>query len=120
MREQRGFTLIELLVVVSIVAILASIAIPQFVTYRSRAFESAAKLNVRDALIAEQSYYLQHGSYTDLVVDLEKQGFRSTEGVTLSIELVGEEDFKITAKFGKNCTFTRTGSGDVQETICPP
>jgi type IV pilus assembly protein PilA len=40
MNDTRGFTLIELMLVMSIIGILASIAIPQFSAYRTRAFHS--------------------------------------------------------------------------------
>lgn len=40
MNNTKGFTLIELMVVISIIGILAAIAIPQFSKYRARAFIS--------------------------------------------------------------------------------
>jgi type IV pilus assembly protein PilA len=49
-KSPKGFTLIELMIVVAIIDILAVIAIPQFSTYRTKSFNSAAVANLRNTL----------------------------------------------------------------------
>jgi type IV pilus assembly protein PilA len=61
---QAGFTLIELMVVVLIITILIAIAIPTFLGARSRAQDRAAQSNLRNALTAEKTYYVDNQAYT--------------------------------------------------------
>jgi type IV pilus assembly protein PilA len=84
-----GFTLIELLVVIAIIGILAAIAIPQFVAYRKRAFDSEMLSDLRNAATAEEAYFLTTSQYTNLVADLNAGGFKSSPNVTLTITKVG-------------------------------
>jgi prepilin-type N-terminal cleavage/methylation domain-containing protein len=55
----RGFTLVELMIVVAIIGILAAIAIPQFVKYRERAFNSAALSDVRNLRTDLEGYFAE-------------------------------------------------------------
>ena len=41
--NQKGFTLIELMIVIAIIGILSAIAIPNFLSYRAKGQDSAAK-----------------------------------------------------------------------------
>jgi prepilin-type N-terminal cleavage/methylation domain-containing protein len=72
---KRGFTLLELLTVVIIIAILASIALPQFFKAAERA-RAAEGVNVLGAIRSAQlRYYAEHAELTndwenDLDVDL--------------------------------------------------
>ncbi len=59
-RRRNGFTLIELLIVIIIVAIRAAIAVPMYLTQRSKAKDAAVKEGVHTIQIGVQSYAVDH------------------------------------------------------------
>lgn len=61
--NRRGFTLIELLIVVAIIAILAAIAVPNFLEAQTRAKVSRAKSDMRNITTAVESYYVDYSRY---------------------------------------------------------
>jgi type IV pilus assembly protein PilA len=63
-RDERGFTLIELMVVVLIIAILIAIAIPTFLGARQKAQDRATQANLRNALTAAKTAYVDSQNYT--------------------------------------------------------
>ena len=63
MLRTRGFTLIELLIVVAIIAILAAIAIPNFIEAQVRAKVSCAKADMRSIATALEAYRLDNRDY---------------------------------------------------------
>ena len=62
-RGEQGFTLIELMVVVLIIAILIAIAIPTFLGARQKAQDRAAQSNLRNALTAAKTAYVDSQNY---------------------------------------------------------
>jgi type IV pilus assembly protein PilA len=82
-REEGGFTLIELMVVVLIIAILIAIAIPTFLGARKRAQDKQAQSNLRNALTAEKTYYVDHQDYASDDVAAEKTDL---EGIESSLQ----------------------------------
>src|SRR5688572_27543722 len=59
----KAFTLIELLIVVAIIAILAAIAVPNFLEAQTRAKVSRVKADLRSIATGVESYRLDHNKY---------------------------------------------------------
>ena len=63
MIKNKAFTLIELLIVVAIIAILAAIAVPNFLEAQTRSKVSRARADMRSAATALESYYIDYNVY---------------------------------------------------------
>jgi prepilin-type N-terminal cleavage/methylation domain-containing protein len=60
---RRGFSLIELLIVVTIISILASIAVPNFLEAQVRSKVSRVKADMRSMTTAIESYHVDNNGY---------------------------------------------------------
>ena len=61
--SERGFTLIELLIVVAIIAILAAIAVPNFLEAQTRSKIARVKNDMRNLATALESYRIDNNRY---------------------------------------------------------
>jgi type IV pilus assembly protein PilA len=107
-KPNTGFTLIELLLVVAIIGLLAMIAIPQFIAYRTRAIDTQMKSDLKNAAMAMESYFAEFKIYPASVSSISSVGFRQTNGVGLAISVTSPTSFTLTASAanGSQPTFT--------------
>ncbi len=80
-KKEVGFTLIELLVAIGIISILAAIAISQYQSYRVRAYDTAAKSDLKNAITTLETYHLDNDIYPAASSELLANGFNFSEDV---------------------------------------
>jgi type IV pilus assembly protein PilA len=81
-RKEEGFTLIELMIVIAIIAILASIALPQLTQYRQRGFRAELNSDLKNAYTAAQAYFSDFPTATaDSLAKLTGSGYQKSPNV---------------------------------------
>lgn len=94
--NRKGFTLIELLIVVVIIGILAAIAIPTFLNQRTRGYNAASQSALRNAAIAQESYYTGNNTY-GTEAQIETEGFNQSANVNFAVVSASATDYCMSA-----------------------
>jgi type IV pilus assembly protein PilA len=80
--RRRGFTLIELLIVVTVMGLLAAIAIPRFATVKQKANVATMQTALKNLGQAEETYFSERGFYT---ANLDSLNFVPSGELTLTV-----------------------------------
>ncbi|WP_435548463.1 prepilin-type N-terminal cleavage/methylation domain-containing protein [Desulfobacterium sp. N47] len=125
LRGEKGFTLIELMIVIAIIGILAAIAIPNFISYRDKAYCSYAEGDAQNILAAISCYFAEPNNTTltdigSLQNDATCKVTLNGAGAAVNVGTVTPNDDNADGITGDSYTVTVTdGSGRCPRAVNP-
>jgi Tfp pilus assembly protein PilE len=113
--NEKGFPLIEFLIIITIIGILAAIAIPQLGEYKMLRYNKDAKANLNNLYLACHAHWKENTGSSDCTIATATQhGYSQSEDVNVAISASKEKDFSATAKHSSsNTTYTIDSKGNI-------
>jgi hypothetical protein len=117
---QRGMLKLRIILIIVSVVVLVAVAVPTFLMYWEWKSNKAAKEDIQDAFIAAQTYFAEYPDKTVTYDILKTNGYRQSEGVTLTILNGTIGGLQITSKhIDGNLTYTVDESGGITSSLRP-